>query len=305
MVEKDPKQSTMLWRSIASKISTRCYGGMHLEGPTDSPGWEYARSRAKQIKPGDYVIPYLMKYRLGPVGEVVGVRVGDEDWAPTIPKGHYALNPDEPEQGRRIQVAWQTEKSPPFGKAGLIPPERRKGGGETKHSLEELTEERFTLLRKILAEPRNWVDFPGGVEPEAIRPVDTPPPAASVVGLEAAVRRFLARNLQLIEPDLHPHRDYTEVEEYITDVGRLDLFCEDATGSPVVVEIKATGPTDHAVGQIARYMGWVRETYPKADRVRGILLVPSADWPGLKAVQRAILGLEIKCYQISCTVEPA
>ena len=85
----------------------------------ESLGWEYARSRAKQIKPGDYVIPYLMKYRLGPVARVVDVRVRDEEWAPTVPKGNYSLNTDEADHGRRIHVVWQTEQNPPFGKAAL------------------------------------------------------------------------------------------------------------------------------------------------------------------------------------------
>ena len=75
-----------------------------LEGPTESLGWEYARTRVKQIKPGDYVIPYLMKYRLGPVARVVDVRVRDEEWEPTVPKGNYSLNADEADHGRRIHV---------------------------------------------------------------------------------------------------------------------------------------------------------------------------------------------------------
>lgn len=274
-----------------------------LEGPTDSQGWEYARSRAKQIKPGDYVIPYLMKWRLGPLARVVDVRIRDEEWAPTVPKGQYSLNPHEGEQGRRIQVAWQGDQNPPFGKAAVIPPENRKGGGETKHSLEELTEERFKLLQRILADPQNWVDFPADVQPEVIPPEVAAPAAATVTGLETEVRRFLARNLHLVEPGLRPHPDYPEVEEYVTDVGRLDLFCEDAAGRPVVIEVKAAEPTDQAVGQIARYLGWIKETYPDAPGVRGVLLAPSVQWVGVKAVQRAVPGLEIRRYRISCTVE--
>jgi len=44
-----------------------------------------------------------------------------------------------------------------------------------------------------------------------------------------------------------------------TPAGRLDLFCRDVHGNYVVVELKKTQGTDQVVGQILRYMGWVRE----------------------------------------------
>jgi hypothetical protein len=42
------------------------------------------------------------------------VAVKDDVWNPTVPKGGYSGNPDEPWLGRRIEVAWLTQEVPPL-----------------------------------------------------------------------------------------------------------------------------------------------------------------------------------------------
>ena len=74
----------------------------HLIGPAQTANWEKIRSRARQIKPGDIVIPYLENYQFGIPGKVVEVAIGDEQWNPTVPKGQYAKVPDR---------AWLGEES--------------------------------------------------------------------------------------------------------------------------------------------------------------------------------------------------
>lgn len=62
-------------------------------------------------------------------------------------------------------------------------------------------------------------------------------------------------------------------------VGRSDLICRDAQGNFVVLELKAVQSSDYVVGQILRYMGYIRENWAKAEKkdVKGIILTPGFD----------------------------
>jgi RecB family endonuclease NucS len=42
-----------------------------------------------------------------------------------------------------------------------------------------------------------------------------------------------------------------------TDVGPIDILAVDTEGNFVVFELKLSRGPDYAMGQIARYMGWV------------------------------------------------
>lgn len=60
-------------------------------------------------------------------------------------------------------------------------------------------------------------------------------------------------------------------------VGQIDLLYENDAGDLLVIELKKTEDTsDKAVGQIARYMGWVRENIGKDKKVDGIVIARSA-----------------------------
>ena len=99
-------------------------------------------------------------------------------------------------------------------------------------------------------------------------------PAALVAGLsllERDLQKFLSRNLGTIEPGLKPHPDY-QLEEYSTDVGRIDLLCQDARGDLVVIELKADCAGDDAVGQVFGYMAWVKENIGKGVNTRGMII---------------------------------
>ena len=66
-------------------------------------------------------------------------------------------------------------------------------------------------------------------------------------------------------------------KEYPTEVGRIDLLAvEKHTGNFVVIEIKRN-PKPSALGQIMKYMGWVKENLAKDKEVKGILLANDID----------------------------
>ena len=49
-------------------------------------------------------------------------------------------------------------------------------------------------------------------------------------------------------------------------VGRSDLICEDRQGNLVVIELKRGMASDQAIGQVLRYVGYVRENIESTDQ---------------------------------------
>ena len=60
--------------------------------------------------------------------------------------------------------------------------------------------------------------------------------------------------------------------EYPTDVGPIDILAVDETGAFVVFELKRARSPDRAIGQLSRYMGWVKHTIGKGQQVRGVIV---------------------------------
>ena len=80
-------------------------------------------------------------------------------------------------------------------------------------------------------------------------------------------------------------------------VGRIDLLCEDtSSGALVVMELKRGQRSDAAMGQLARYMGWVKEHLANGREVEGVILVPSYD-ERLRYATRAVPGSRLLRYE--------
>jgi hypothetical protein len=124
-----------------------------LEVPAQDHNWNYARNRLNEIRPGDYIIPCLLEWRIGPVGTVREVRVADSQWNATVDQGAYLKNPEEPELGRRILVTWETAGMPRNGRCALVPSEQRPTKPLSRHASERLTAEEFRTLRSVLSNP--------------------------------------------------------------------------------------------------------------------------------------------------------
>ncbi|MEA1906757.1 MAG: endonuclease NucS [Euryarchaeota archaeon] len=100
---------------------------------------------------------------------------------------------------------------------------------------------------------------------------DLPPYSVS---LEKDLANYLASDPSLIEEGLR-----LKGQEYDTrNAGRIDLLCIDGKGDFVVVETKKGKESDKVVGQIQRYMGWVKRNLAKeGENVRGIIIVNEFD----------------------------
>lgn len=95
--------------------------------------------------------------------------------------------------------------------------------------------------------------------------------------LEYQLRDFLAQNIGAIDVLGKKLRLYVDPSgrdgvEYLTAVGPIDILATDDSGAFYIFELKRARSPDHAIGQLARYMGWTRQTIGKDKDVYGIIV---------------------------------
>jgi hypothetical protein len=117
--------------------------------------------------------------------------------------------------------------------------------------------------------------------------IDEIPPSIS---RETDLRDYLANNPQRIEKGLK-----LIGKEYATDIGSIDLLCEDPKGKLVVIETKKGRESDKVVGQILRYMGWLGKHMEK--KVRGVIVVNEPD-ERLEYALHATKDIQLKFYKV-------
>ena len=87
-------------------------------------------------------------------------------------------------------------------------------------------------------------------------------------------------------------------QQYITDIGRIDILAKDKThNSYVVIELKRNQTSDDTVGQITRYMGWIEEKL-KDSNVKGIIVAGKYD-ERLYYAQRMLKNIEVFLYEVN------
>ena len=87
-------------------------------------------------------------------------------------------------------------------------------------------------------------------------------------------------------------------------VGRIDLLCENTdTGALVIIELKKGRQSDAVVGQLTRYMGWVKEHLANGRGVEGIVLAPDYD-QRLRYAIKAIPGSRVLRYETRFEILP-
>jgi hypothetical protein len=100
--------------------------------------------------------------------------------------------------------------------------------------------------------------------------------------------------------------DGTRGHQLSTPIGRLDLLCVDSsTNALVVVELKRGRSPDQVIGQVARYMGWVRaHLAADSQAVAGIVVAHQCD-DRLRYAAAAVPGLTVFTYRVSFELVPA
>jgi len=111
--------------------------------------------------------------------------------------------------------------------------------------------------------------------PNADEIIDTTSPEGSdEFAYEHDLRDYLAKNLHIIEPSLKLFADdgITGVEFPVG--GRyIDILAVDQTGGYVVIELKVSKGYDRVVGQLLRYVSWIKKNHAEPGQsVRGIII---------------------------------
>lgn len=98
--------------------------------------------------------------------------------------------------------------------------------------------------------------------------------------IEANLRDFLIKNLRAVKNlnlKLFIDDQQRDGKEYPTEVGPIDILATDDKGHFYVFELKLSKGPDRALGQILRYMGWIKKKLAMDNEVKGIIVANKID----------------------------
>jgi hypothetical protein len=107
----------------------------------------------------------------------------------------------------------------------------------------------------------------------------------------------LGKNLDLIYKD-----GELISKQYNTDIGRIDILAKDKISKNyVVIELKRNQTSDDTVGQLMRYMGWVKR-HLNDENVKGIIIAGKFDKKLDYALEYAPFDTDVFIYNVSFTL---
>jgi Endonuclease NucS len=125
---------------------------------------------------------------------------------------------------------------------------------------------------------------------------------------EAELRNYLGKHLSVIEPGLTLYRDETAGItgiEFPVGGRRIDILAVSSKGDFVVVELKVSRGYDRVVGQLMRYMAWVRKNQAVAgQQVRGVIVAREISDDLLLACSELPPGVQLFEYEMSVALKP-
>jgi hypothetical protein len=127
--------------------------------------------------------------------------------------------------------------------------------------------------------------------------------------LEYQLRDFIAQNLGALDVGSRTLKLYVDPTgrdgiEFPTAVGPIDILATDEAGAFFVFELKRASSPDHAIGQLARYMGWVNQTIGKDRRVHGIIVARTIS-DRLRYAVSVIPNVSLFEYEVEFHLKPA
>jgi hypothetical protein len=219
-----------------------------LNEKSNDSSWNRARKVAREVKEGDKVVVQLSNYRIGRIGTVVGTRISDDGWLPTVPEDRK--NP-RGEMGRRIDVRWNLtvgEVSP--SAIVQLPPHVRPKGGPWRNTISRLNSKVANAIEDAVRDEKNWTTLQVGFS------------------TERALSDYIAAFPHLLEDGLRVYP--RKVREFtFPNRKRSDVLLLDRENRLVIVECKQGAPKLEHLSQLR---GYVRQA-------RSVLLGGSAKKP--------------------------
>jgi len=168
----------------------------------------------------------------------------------------------------------------------------------------QLDSRRYRLYKSIDDPEPIYEKATGNGEDDEIDKPEGEPAHASEFAYERDLQHFLSKNLSLIESGLSLYE-----EEGITGiefpVGNryVDILALDKDNNYVVIELKVSRGYDRVVGQILRYLGWIRKNQAESGQhVRGIIVAREISNDLLLACS-TVDNVDLYEYQLSVSVE--
>src|SRR5207253_3099525 len=155
-----------------------------LQTPTGDTAWQKARRRLMRIKPNDRIVVQLKNWRIGRIGTVLGLKITDNEWTPTVPP----QGGDVGEMGRRIEVRWDLSTGPLTPNFAIqLPSEAQPNMGVWHTTLSEMSKPLFEHMERAAADEDHWVS----IEPGFAK--------------ERAMSEFIRSSPHLLEDGLRPY----------------------------------------------------------------------------------------------------
>ncbi len=224
-----------------------------------------------KMRSGDRIIAYLKRGRVAGVGTFTGdTWLDDRTYAPLAPGN---------EQGRTVRVKWDTFA--PANHYCWAPEGVRL---PTRGTLHRCRKEDLQTLQEAFSDENMLGPF---VE-------------ADHLVREGRERKdlhpLIVTNLEALEEGLALW-DLSQPTEFPAGpVGKMDVLAKDAEGHPVVVEAKTHIAGDSAVGQVARYMSWVRLNLGEP-WVKGMLVAGEFP-PSVRYAAASVATLSLHRYSV-------
>jgi restriction system protein len=230
-----------------------------------------------EIAPGDFVIARRGRSVLAGVGKVDRAAFYEPGRSPLLASPGYAHH-------GFVGVEWQER------------PRNRSFSGSVfpMITLKEMTEAEYRgfaeadvipLLPQLPTGPSEEVEGPG------------------TFTLEKHLEDFIVSNFHSIfKGELQMYEDGTGADgrQYSTDIGPIDILAyEPKSKTFAVIELKKGNSSDQVIGQILRYMGWVKKNLCKeGEGVRGLIICNDSDRKMSYALEMTN-NITVRYYRVS------
>jgi len=224
-----------------------------------------------EIAPGDFVIARRGRKTLAGTGKVVESAIYAPGKNPTNTHPHF------------LEVAWQSEPRDKRFPSVVFPM-------QTVASLSDVEYRHFvegSITASVLPAPTEALEDPN----EFV--------------LEKYLEDFIVNNFEVIFKGkmkifADAEGEENEGQQYQTEIGKIDILAiESSSKSFVVIELKKGQSSDKVVGQILRYMGWVKKHLCKdGQAVKGLVICHDPD-PKLTYALEMTNNIDVRYYSVS------